>query len=960
MLVSLVGFITTKPSLARPITPEAAPGGTSTTVTPSGNRFDIGGGRLSGDGKNLFHSFTNFGLEQNQIANFLSQPAIQNILSRVNGGNASVINGIIQVSGGNSNLFLINPAGIVFGQNASLNVPASFSATTANGIGFGSNGWFSASGANDYASLVGTPSTLAFTTGQAGAIVNAANLAMQQGQSLTLAGGTVVSTGQLSAPGGNIIVAAVPGTSLVRITQPGSPLSLEIQPITPGSSQPNPWNNSVLSLPQLVTGGGGNHATRLSVNPDGTVQLTGSGIRVENGDVVVNNLNTSSTASSVNGGSIVLSAQRNINTTLGTLNSSFSSTDSSARGNGGAITLSTLNGDIATGDLNSFSTSGNGGAITLATLNGNIATGNLDSHGSFSESAAAVDTGNGGAIALTTVKGNIATGNLDSRGSSSSSAAANSGNGGKIDVTTRNGSITTGNLDSRGSSSSSAAADTGDGNGGALTLTTVNGSIATGNLDSGGVASSPSSSAAPDSGNGGAIAVITVNGSIATGNLNSSGSFSTTAFPFPSDSGNGGAIALTTFNGNITTGFLNAESASGSGNGGAIALATFNGNIATGSIDSIGAFIRGNGGAIALTTFNGNIATGSLNASGARGVIGSGNGNGAAITLTTQNGNITTDDLIANSGPRGGSGGPIALTSQNGNIAVGNLITSGVGFLILNDSGSGLIPNPGSGLITLITQNGNITTGNLNSSGFGGAKGGAITLITQNGNIATDYLVSSVNTFSYANGGAVSVSAGNSISIGQINSRSGLGNGGAVSVSAGNSISIGQIDSSNSYFLGNGGAVSISAGNSISIGQINSSSVSENGGEVTLNAGKDIAVSSINAQGGSPSEFPLPPGNGGTGGSVNLTAGDTIRISDSFTALDGTTASISTQGGTGGGAIRIITGGGIENPFKVGDPTTNGTAKDITSGEFRISSTPVFTVPSPIYTQGNIEIITLP
>jgi hypothetical protein len=39
------------------------------------------------------------------------------------GGDASYINGLIQVIGGNSNLFLMNPAGIVFGSNAQLNVP---------------------------------------------------------------------------------------------------------------------------------------------------------------------------------------------------------------------------------------------------------------------------------------------------------------------------------------------------------------------------------------------------------------------------------------------------------------------------------------------------------------------------------------------------------------------------------------------------------------------------------------------------------------------------------------------------------------------------------------------------------------------------------------------------------------------------------------------------------------------
>ncbi|HBL10146.1 MAG TPA: hypothetical protein DD379_01680, partial [Cyanobacteria bacterium UBA11162] len=41
---------------------------------------------------------------------FLSQPGIENILARISGGNASLINGLIEVTGGNSNLFLMNPA----------------------------------------------------------------------------------------------------------------------------------------------------------------------------------------------------------------------------------------------------------------------------------------------------------------------------------------------------------------------------------------------------------------------------------------------------------------------------------------------------------------------------------------------------------------------------------------------------------------------------------------------------------------------------------------------------------------------------------------------------------------------------------------------------------------------------------------------------------------------------------
>jgi haemagglutination activity domain. len=74
---------------AQPVVPAAD--GTGTNVTRTDNRYDIGGGRLSGDGANLFHSFQRFGLNEGQIANFLTNPAIHNILGRISGGDASLI-----------------------------------------------------------------------------------------------------------------------------------------------------------------------------------------------------------------------------------------------------------------------------------------------------------------------------------------------------------------------------------------------------------------------------------------------------------------------------------------------------------------------------------------------------------------------------------------------------------------------------------------------------------------------------------------------------------------------------------------------------------------------------------------------------------------------------------------------------------------------------------------------------
>ena len=264
------------PLQAQPILPAAD--GTGTLVTPDGNRYDIHGGTLSGDSSNLFHSFEQFGLSAGEVANFLSNPQIRNILGRVVGGEASIVNGLIQVSGGNSNLFLMNPAGWVFGGEAQLSVPASFTATTATGIGFGSDRWFNAFGENSYLDLIGSPSSFAFELSEGGSIVNAGNLAVPGGQNLTLLGSSVVNTGQIAAPGGNITIAAVPGENLVRITQEGNPLSLEIAPLTDSQGQLLPL--SPQDLPSLLNGTGGNVETRLVVQPDGTVQLTGSRITI--------------------------------------------------------------------------------------------------------------------------------------------------------------------------------------------------------------------------------------------------------------------------------------------------------------------------------------------------------------------------------------------------------------------------------------------------------------------------------------------------------------------------------------------------------------------------------------------------------------------------------------------------------------------------------------------------------
>ncbi len=211
------------PSAVAQIIPDNTLGDESSVVVPeveiNGIESDIlEGGAIRGS--NLFHSFQEFNIDAGRGAYFANPAAIENIFSRVTGVNPSEIFGTLGVLG-NANLFLINPNGIIFGKNASLDLRGSFVGTTADSIVFRSGKEFSATNPGVPPLLtvnVEQPIGLKFE-GESGIITNAADLAVASLQTLSLSGNEVSTTGNLTAPGGRVELL---GTETVALLEDGT------------------------------------------------------------------------------------------------------------------------------------------------------------------------------------------------------------------------------------------------------------------------------------------------------------------------------------------------------------------------------------------------------------------------------------------------------------------------------------------------------------------------------------------------------------------------------------------------------------------------------------------------------------------------------------------------------------------------------------------------------------------
>ena len=256
-LVSLLGMgyaIASLGDCARAqITPDGTLGSESSVVAPTapGATVDVISGGAT-RGANLFHSFEQFSVLTGREAFFNNAADIQNIISRVTGSSISNIDGLLRANP-SANLFLINPNGIIFGPNATLNIGGSFVGTTANAIGFGNQGFFSASAPDAPSLLTVNPDAFFFNQIASGSITNNSTvpagldpsgtarfgLRVPDGQSLLLVGGDVrleraegdvrlpaLERAALQALGGRIELGGLASPGSVGLSMNGSLMNL--------------------------------------------------------------------------------------------------------------------------------------------------------------------------------------------------------------------------------------------------------------------------------------------------------------------------------------------------------------------------------------------------------------------------------------------------------------------------------------------------------------------------------------------------------------------------------------------------------------------------------------------------------------------------------------------------------------------------------------------------------------
>ncbi|MEM7579800.1 MAG: filamentous hemagglutinin N-terminal domain-containing protein [Cyanobacteria bacterium P01_A01_bin.80] len=324
-------------------------------------------------GSNLFHSFEKFNLNAGESAVFQSTADIQNIISRITGGSASNIDGLLRTQSFNVNLYLINPNGIIFGSNAQIDIGSetrgSFIATTLDSLSWSNGSQFSATNPGNSSSLltiVGDPSGFLSSLEQPKPIEVTGSKLINgvepnkpyRSQSLLLVGGDInLHKATLQAEDGRVELGGLSQSGRIGLNTDGNILSLNFP------------NNVALSSVSL------SNASKVDVggNGGGTIAINTADLNILEGSTLWNGIDSGKVSQDIKPGDIQINATGEV--TLDGINPSQNSNLSSgvynrieegASGSSGNISIQANSLRVTDGAAITTSSSGEGTAGNIS------------------------------------------------------------------------------------------------------------------------------------------------------------------------------------------------------------------------------------------------------------------------------------------------------------------------------------------------------------------------------------------------------------------------------------------------------------------------------------------------------------------------------------------------------------------------------------------------------------------
>ena len=878
-IATIVGFTDNNPVFAQ-LTPDNTLGAESSIITPQQLRDLIQGGAIRDDA--LFHSFDEFnvGSDRGVFFDLQNNADILNIFTRVTGSNSSNILGTLGILRdalnsndlGDANLFLLNPNGITFGQNASLQLNGSFFATTADGFGF-DDFTFSASGQETPPPLltISIPRFASFRDNPEDIAVNQSNLTVNQGQNLSLVGGNVTVTGNgdvntrtlnLNAADGRIEIGSVSSSGSVSLTQTDAGFVLGYEGIeTFGDLSFN-------QVAYIDTSGEGG----------GSIQLQGRNITLSDETQIFAN-----TLGAQTGGGIVVNSEQ-----LVVEDNSSLTADVSGSGLGGNLNIETSQLRIQDGAIVSSSTfgEGDGGNLTVNASDsvqviGTSADGTLSRLFAIASSSA---TGNAGDLAINTSQLLVQDGALVS------SSTLGEGDGSNLSINATDyveiiGTSANGTLSRLFAIASSSAT----GNAGDLTINTSQLLVQDGAQISAGTFGE---------GNGGNL-TVNASDSVQVIGFSPNSQFPSGLFT-PADNGSTGDAGDLTINTSqllVQDGALVSASTSGEGNGGNL---TVN---ATDSVQVIGTSADGT-----LSRLLARVNSGST-------------GNAGDLTINTSQ-LLVQDGAQISAGTFGeGNGGNLTVNASDSVQVIGFSPNSQFPSGLFTPADNGSTGDAGDLTINtsqLLVQDGALVSASTSGEGNGGNLSIDATDSVQVIGTSADGTLSRL--FAIASSSATGDAGDLTINTSQLlvqdgaqisSGTSGEGNGGNLTVNASDSVQIigtfadgsrsSLLSRANSGSTGNGGNLTINT-SSLLIqdgAEINAGTLGEgNGGNLTVNASDSIQVIGTSSDGQFPSALSARPLSTGDAGDLNINTSNLL-------IQDGAFVSVSTRGAGNSGNLTV-------------------------------------------------------